>query len=95
MFDRQSSSISHAQKLRQLQGVLTHELLSTDSHSDAFNPQEVAKEIGLTNDAFVTSILNQRGVYNQPVVTMPTLLRQFPEVRRKTLLGQFASDNSI
>lgn len=75
VYDRQSSSISHAQKLRQLQGVLTHELLSTDRHREAFSPHEVVKDIGLTNDAFVASILNQRSIYDKPVVTMPTLLQ--------------------
>ena len=97
MYDRQSSSLSHAQKLRQIQGVLTNELLtaSDGQNSKTFNPREVARDIGLTNDAFVTSILSQKGTYDQPVVSMSSLLCQFPEVRRKALLGQFASDDSI
>ena len=90
MYENQSASLSHAQKLRLLQGKLTQELLGS-SEVDA---KQVARDIGLTNDSFVTSILNQ-DVYAKPVISLGGLISQFPDVKRKAMLGEFASENTL
>jgi len=51
-------------------------------------------DIGLTNDGFVNCMMAQE-VYNKPAISMGELISQFPDVKRKTLLGVFASENSI
>lgn len=54
----------------------------------------MAKDIGLTNDVFVSSMLTQK-VYEKPTTSMGELICSFPDVKRKTLLEVFTPDDSI
>ena len=55
-YEAQSGALSHAQKLRQLQGVLQQELLASGA---PVVKSRLAEDIGLTNDAVVRSIIEQ------------------------------------
>ena len=59
-----------------------------------FEPKQVMEDIGLLNDGFVASMMAQ-DVYNEPAVSLGELISQFPDVKRRTLLGAFAAENSM
>lgn len=69
-------------------------MLSSSEKSGRYSPRKVAKDIGLTNDVFVSSMLAQK-VYEKPTTSMGELICSFPDVKRKTLLEVFTPDDSI
>ena len=60
----------------------------------SFDPRQVARDIGLTNDAFVNGMLATE-VYVGPAKTTGELLSKFPDVKRTALLDQYAHSNTI
>ena len=75
-----------------MQGVLTQELLNSNSGQTQTN--QVAENIGLTNDGFVKSMLAQK-VYGQPAIPLSKLISSYPEVKKQALMNQFAADDTI
>ena len=73
--------------------MLTSELL-TKKAGQSFRLRQVVDDIGLTNDAFVASILAQ-DVYAKPTASVGELICEFPAVKQRTLLGAFVADNSF